>query len=123
MTDDYLYFSSEFAPLSNLIKFNLSEIDEEILFFLTYGYVPGSETLNPSIKKLEPGTILTIKLSNNILKIIRKVKYWDLTKLSCNKSTSEFNKESLKHSYRFNKFSYIVRCSNWSISFVELTHP
>lgn len=75
----YILMDNEFAFASEIKSLLVdSSVPREVSLesidrFLTYGYLPGNETLLKGIKKLEPGYSLLIKNGNLSLK-----KYWDL---------------------------------------------
>jgi len=89
-------WSSELNPIVKYLNLGQSDYNNEALYdFLTYRYVPSPKTLYKKISKLEPGHYIKYDLKNQLIK---KIKYWGLTK----KKGYDFNlkniEENINHS-------------------------
>ena len=70
-----LLFASELKSILNS-GYSSKDIDKQSLYhYLSLLWVPGPNTIIKDIKKLQPGHLLELDLSDNILQII---KWWDL---------------------------------------------
>jgi asparagine synthase (glutamine-hydrolysing) len=72
-TDGTLYFASEVNALLKALGRRATVDDQNLDFYLSLGYVPGSETMFKDIKKLEPGHTLTFEQGR-----IEIQQYWNL---------------------------------------------
>lgn len=89
-------WSSELNPIVKYLNLGKSDYDNEALYdFLTYRYVPSPKTLFNKISKLEPGHYIKYDLKN---KLIKKTKYWSLSKKKVNDFNLKNIEESINHS-------------------------
>ncbi|MDC1148736.1 asparagine synthase (glutamine-hydrolyzing), partial [Pelagibacteraceae bacterium] len=73
-------FGSEIKLFNNLL--NKNEIDQQqVNFFLNYGYISGDKSIFKNINKLKPGHIAEISISDYSIKIF---KYWEYQKIEGN---------------------------------------
>lgn len=80
--DDKVLYSSNIKSILNYKKDFNPDFDQ-ISIFLELGVIPSPNTLDKTIKKVEPGEIIKISMDN--FSITSKYQYWDLTNYMDNK--------------------------------------
>ncbi|MBT5666020.1 MAG: asparagine synthetase B, partial [Rhodospirillaceae bacterium] len=60
-TPDGVYFSSEIAPLANLLALKPHFDDEAWATYLSLGYIPAPKTAYPDIRRLEPASVMRVE--------------------------------------------------------------
>ncbi len=70
------YFASEVKAIVTVLPEKPSINEEYIDAYMSFGYVPGAETMLKGVKRLLPGHYMVKKVHQD--KIVAPVKYWDL---------------------------------------------
>jgi asparagine synthase (glutamine-hydrolysing) len=93
VSNDRFYFASEVKSIIAVLESSLG-VDETLIdSYMSFGYVPGEDSLHQGIKRLLPGHTLTYKIGEK-LKVER---YWDLSFSSPLDEGLEGHVEKLDH--------------------------
>lgn len=81
-------FGSEIAALEAFPKFERTIDIEALGLFFRYGYVPAPRSIYKGIKKLLPGSILSLDIGGRLEPVVRQ--YWSLSSIALSTTTPKF---------------------------------
>ena len=94
---DRFYFASEVKAILSVLPENPPLREELIDSYMSFGYIPGSQTLHSCIERLLPGHFMVVKNG-----VVRQEQYWDL----------HFDTDDDKgEDYYFEKFTFLLNDS------------